>query len=87
MAGLIESIEQKTIKVVAKVDNLGKLKKNVPIKKVIEQFNQENDLNLDYHKVVSEVEINALGTYKIRIQLHNEVEATITVYVIEDLNK
>ena len=84
---LKESIEQKTIKVVAKVDNLGKLKKNVPIKKVIEQFNQENDLDLDYHKVVSEVEINALGTYKIRIQLHNEVEATITVYVIEDLNK
>ena len=84
---LKESIEQKTIKVVAKVDNLGKLKKNVPIKKFIEQFNQENDLDLDYHKVVSEVELNALGTYKIRIQLHNEVEATITVYVIEDLNK
>lgn len=84
---LKEEIEKKTISVVARVDSQGKLKKNVSIKKVIEQFNQENDLDLDYRKVVSEFEINALGTYKIRIQLHNEVEATITVYVVEDLNR
>ena len=84
---LKERIEAISMSLPCKVDSLGRLKKEVSIKKIIEAFNQENNLNLDYHKVVSEVDINALGTYKIRIQLHNEVEATITVYIIEDLNK
>ena len=84
---LKEKIEEVNLSLPCKVDSLGKLKKEVSIKKIIEVFNQENNLNLDYHKVVSEVEINALGTYKIRIQLHNEVEATITDYIVEDLSK
>ena len=84
---LKERIERTSISIAAKVDSDGKLLKPVSMRKVIEEYNQENGIDLDYHKVVSEISINALGTYKIRIQLHNEVEATITVYVIEEAYK
>ncbi len=84
---LKERIEKTRLEIACKVDTLGRIKKPVSIKKVIEAFNQENNTNLDYRKVVSEFTIDALGTYDIRIQLHNEVEATITVFVVEDLNK
>ena len=66
---------------------MGKLKKPISIRKVIEAFNQENNTDLDYRKVVSDFTIDALGTYEIRIQLHNDVEATITAFIVEDLNK
>ncbi len=84
---LKERIEKTRIEIAVKVDTLGKLKKPISIRKVIEAFNQENNTDLDYRKVVSDFTINALGTYEIRIQLHNDVEATITAFIVEDLNK
>ena len=84
---LKERIEKTRIEIAVKVDTLGKLKKPISIRKVIEAFNQENNTDLDYHKVVSDFTIDALGTYEIRIQLHNDVEATITAFIVEDLNK
>ena len=84
---LKERIENTRIQIAVKVDTAGKIKKPLSIKKVIEAFNQENNTNLDFRKVVSDFTIDALGTYDIRIQLHNDVEATITVFVVEDLNK
>ena len=84
---LKERIENTRIQIAVKVDTAGKIKKPLSIKKVIETFNQENNTNLDFRKVVSDFTIDALGTYDIRIQLHNDVEATITVFVVEDLNK
>ena len=84
---LKERIEKTRIEIAVKVDTLGKLKKPISIRKVIEAFNQENNTNLDYRKVVSDFTIDALGTYEIRIQLHNDVEATITAFIVEDLNK
>lgn len=84
---LKEKIENTTVKVYAKVEQNGELKKDISIKEVIDKFNEENNCELDRKKVVSEAEINALGTYKIHIQLHNEVEAVITALVVEDTNK
>lgn len=84
---LKERIEKTRIEIAVKVDTLGKLKKPISIRKVIEAFNQENNTDLDYRKVVSDFTIDALGTYEIRIQLHNDVEATITAFIVEDLNK
>ncbi len=83
MQELKEKIESMTVKVPVKVGESGKLYGTVTTKEVCEKFKEQNGIELDRKKISYDNPIDALGTYKIPIKLHNSVNAIITLYVIE----
>ena len=76
-------IEQTTVKVAVKVGANGKLFGGVSSKEIVEAFKQQNKIELDKRKMQLDKVIDCLGTYKIPIDLHKEVQAIITLYVVE----
>ncbi len=83
MRKLKEVIEVSPIKVLVKTGKEGKLFGSVSTKQIVDEFKDTYDIVLDKRKIVYDKDIDALGTYKIPIQLHKEVQAVITVYVTE----
>ena len=87
MQELKEKIDSLNVKVSVKVGSNGKLFGQVSTKEVVEKFKEQNGIELDKRKILYDNQIDTLGTYKLPIQLHKEVIATITLYVVEGNNK
>lgn len=83
MQELKKKIDAMTVKVLVKVGTSGKLFGSVTMKEIAEAFKTQNNIELDKRKILYDKTIDALGTYQIPIQLHREVTATITLYVVE----
>lgn len=83
MQELKEKIEQSPIKIAVKVGQNGKLFGTVSSKQIVEEFGKQYGITFDKRKILQDRDIDALGTYQISVQLHKEVTATITVYVVE----
>ena len=83
MQELKVKMEKMTVKVGVKVGANGKLFGSVSTKEIVEAFKAQNQIELDKRKIQYEGNIDSLGTYKIPIELHKEVKATITLYVVE----
>ena len=66
----------------AGVDN--KLYGAVTTKEIVQQLKQEYDIEVDKKKLSMESPIKAFGTYKIKAKLFSNVQATITVQVVEN---
>lgn len=84
MQALKVKVNSMVVKVAVKVGASGKLFGSVSTKEVVEKFKEQNGIELDKRKIMLDTPIDALGTYKIPIQLHKDVTATITLYVIEE---
>ena len=83
MQELKTRIEQSPIKIAVKVGQNGKLFGAVSSKQIVEEFVNQYNITFDKRKILQDNDIDALGTYKISVQLHKEVTATITIYVVE----
>lgn len=83
MQELKKRIESSPITIGVKVGKAGKLFGSVSTKQIADEFTSKYNIDIDKRKIISDKEIDALGTYKIPIQLHKEVMATITLYVVE----
>ena len=86
MRKLKEVVEASPIKIGVNVGKEGKLFGTVSTKQIVEEYKSQYDITLDKRKILHDKEIDALGTYKIPIQLHKDVLATITLHVIEKEN-
>ena len=80
-------IEKTSVKVTVRVGENGRLFGTVSTKEIVEAFKQQNKIELDKRKMLLDKDINSLGTYKIPINLHKEVQAIITLYVVEGNKK
>ena len=69
-----------TIKMDAGVE--GKLFGSISTKDVANETKKQLDLEIDKKKVVLPENIKSLGTYDVKIKLHPEVQATLTVKVV-----
>ena len=87
MQELKVEIEKTTVKVGVKVGANGKLFGSVSSKEIVEAFKQQNNIELDKRKMQLDKVIDCLGTYKIPIDLHKDVQAIITLYVVEGNTK
>ena len=87
MQELKVAIEKTTVKVGVKVGANGKLFGSVSSKEIVEAFKQQNNIELDKRKMQLDKAIDCLGTYKIPIDLHKDVQAVITLYVVEGNTK
>ena len=83
MQKLKEQIEAMKVEVAVKVGANGKMFGTVSTKEVVEAFKAQNGIELDKRKIQYEGAIDALGTYKLPIELHKEVTANINLYVVE----
>lgn len=87
MQELKVKIEQMVVKVGVKVGANGKLFGSVSSKEIVEAFKQQNKIELDKRKIQYDKVIDCLGTYKIPIDLHKDVQAIITLHVVEGTTK
>lgn len=76
-------LEANPITIGMKVGKEGHLFGSVSTKAIVDEIKLKYDVTLDKRKIVADKDINALGTYQIPIQLHKEVLAKITLYVVE----
>lgn len=83
MNELKAEIEAKPITISVNVGKEGKLFGTVSSKQIVESYKTEHNIILDKRKMLFEKDIDAVGTYKITIQLHKEVKALMTVNVVE----
>ena len=80
---LKEKIEGLVLKIEAGVGKEGKLFGNISSKEVVDKYKKEFDIELDKRKFLDFTPINALGYYKIKIELYKNVVGVITVHIVE----
>ena len=83
MQELKKIVDTSPVKIAVRVGQNGKLFGSVPTKQMVEEFKAQYGIELDKRKIILDKDIDKLGTYKIKIQLHKEVTATLVVYVVE----
>lgn len=83
MKELKELIERTPIKIRVNTGSTGKLFGSVSMKQVVDAFEKETGVALDKRKILYDDNITKLGTHIIPIQLHKDVQANITLFVIE----
>lgn len=76
-------IEELVLKIEAGVGKEGKLFGNISSKEVVDKYKKEFDIELDKRKFLDFTPINALGYYKIKIELYKNVVGVITVHIVE----
>ncbi len=79
-----KQLETITIKVPMKCGKDGKLFGNVSLKKVEEELASAHHLVIDKRKFIDKNPINALGFFKLSIELHKGVIGIVNVHVIEE---
>jgi len=83
MEALKEKVDSSPLKIEVKVGESGKLFGSVSTKNIVDEFKKQYGIELDKRKLILDSEINGLGTYQIPIQLHKNIVATITLFVVE----
>ena len=80
LAKQLEGLEV-TIKV--KSGEGGRLFGSVSSKQIVEELKKQHDLKVDKKKIDLPHGIQSLGYTNVKIKLHNQVEGTIKVHVVE----
>lgn len=78
------AIEGKTLKLVAKGGESGKLFGSITSKEIVEGLRQEFNVEVDRRKVSLESEIKAFGTYTAEVKFAQGVSAKVFVLVAEE---
>lgn len=82
---IFEKINRKTITVIAKAGNNGKLFGAVTSKDISEKINEVYEIDIPKKKIHLENDIKAFGTYKFEIKLISGIVATMSVMVAENV--
>jgi len=83
MKELKKKIDALTITIAVRVGANGKLFGSVSTKELASEYKNQTGIEIDKRKLDLNTNIDALGLYKIPIQLHKEVTAFINVKVVE----
>lgn len=83
MEKLKEEIETKPINLYIKLGEDGKLFGHITTKQICDEFEAQTGIKLDKRKVELQSEINSVGIYQARVNLHKDVIATIEIKVLE----
>ena len=82
---IFEKINRKTITIIAKAGNNGKLFGAVTSKDISEKINETYKVNIPKKKIHLGSDIKAFGTYKFEIKLISGIIATMSVMVVESV--
>lgn len=81
---LKERIDFRAVKLPVKTGDSGKLYAKINTKMVADAFKDQHDIELDKRKIQLPSKIDAIGTYKIPVKLHKDVEATFELMVTKE---
>lgn len=84
MKKLKEKIEGLPVKVYVKIGENGKLFGKINSKHISSEFKKQNGFEIDKRKIQLKDNISTLGSYKINVKLHKDVNAKIEVLVVEE---
>lgn len=76
-------IESDAIKIVVKVGAGSKIYGSVNTKQIAEAVEAKFNLKIDKRKIVLPNALNTLGEHNVKVQLHQDVEANIKVFLVE----
>lgn len=76
-------IESDAVKIVVKVGAGSKIYGSVNTKQIAEAVEEKFSLKVDKRKIVLPNALNTLGEHNVKIQLHQDVEANIKVFLVE----
>lgn len=71
------------IKILVKAGEGGRLFGSVSSKQIAEELRKQHDIKVDKKKIDLPQGIQSLGYTNVKIKLHNEVQGTIKVHVVE----
>ncbi|MDL2234483.1 50S ribosomal protein L9 [Ruminococcaceae bacterium OttesenSCG-928-L11] len=77
-------INEKTLKIMGKAGNGGKLFGSVTAKEVADELKKQMGVDVDRRKITLESEIKAFGTYTAEVKLYQGVVAKVYVMVGEE---
>lgn len=81
---LARKIEGKVLKFTAKVGDNGKLFGSITSKEIAEHLEKQFNVKVDKRKVELAENIKSLGSYPVAVRIHPQVEAKVTVQVVEE---
>lgn len=76
-------LDENPITIQARVGKEGRLFGTISPKQIVDEYKTKFNITIDKRKFVSNDVIDALGTYKIEVNLHKEVKGIITVHIVE----
>ena len=77
-------IEEHSIKLYVKIGESGKLFGAISTKQIAEEYKRTHNIEIDKRKIVLDETIHSLGTYKVLVKLHKEVQAQLTLQILEE---
>ena len=80
---LAKQLEGLEVKIKVKAGEGGRLFGSVSSKQIVEELKKQHDLKVDKKKIDLPNGIQALGYTNVKIKIHNQVEGTIKVHVVE----
>ncbi len=80
---LAKKLEGKTIKIIVKTGDNGKLFGTVTNKEIAKEISEQLNLKVDKKKIVLDEPIKSLGTFNVDIKLHSKVTAKVKIYITE----
>lgn len=78
-----EKLSNASVEIKIKVGEGGKLFGSISSKEIAAAVKEQHGLELDKKKIVLDDPIKELGSHKVKIKLHKDVTASVTVNVIE----
>jgi ribosomal protein L9 len=81
---LKDEIENSPIKLYVKIGETGKLFGAINSKQIAEEFKVQYNIEIDKRKIVLEDNIHSLGSFKVQVKLHKDVQAVINLQVLEE---
>ena len=82
---IFEKLNGKTVTIIAKAGNNGKLFGSVTSKDIAEKINETYKVNIPKKKIHLENDIKAFGTSKFEIKIISGIIATMSVMVVESV--
>lgn len=80
---LAKELENASVEIRIRVGEGGKLFGSISSKEIAAAINEQHQLEVDKKKIVLEEPIKELGEHKVKIKLHKDVSAQVTVQVLE----
>lgn len=77
-------INGKSIKMVAKAGNGGRLFGSITAKEIAAEIEKNYKVLVDKRKISLKTEVKSLGAYEIEVKLYNGINAKMTVMVMEE---
>lgn len=80
---LATKIEEGTVTIKIKVGEGGKLFGAVATKEIAAAFKEQKGIELDKKKIVLDEPIKEIGTHTVKVKLHKDVQAMLSVNIVE----